>query len=140
MLFKLIKLIIFVSFIGGTVFSFQTYDRYVKAKLENPDISLLEVIKQEGKSWLEFGKKTINLEKKAKGEIKKLALDEVARALKIYYLDNAQYPFTINELIPEYINKDANIVKDPTFHYYSSIQGYQMEVELEIGEKYIINK
>lgn len=136
----LIKLIIVVSIAGGTIFSFDVYDEYSKAKTDNPDIKLLKVVKESGQKWTEKIKSAASLENTAKGEIQKIKLGQIERALKMYHAEYGKYPFSIDELKNEgYIEKNIDILEDPSFYYSSFISGFKIGLELESGEKYEIN-
>ncbi|MBL7058664.1 hypothetical protein ISS03_04985 [Patescibacteria group bacterium] len=138
MLVGLVKIMLFIGFLGTSVFSFQAYDRYDEAKKGNPNISLFDVIKDEGEAWVSKAKRVARLEKEAKSSIKIIAVGQVKRALKMYYLDKNKYPATISELKGEYLEEDTQIIQDPTFRYFKTYSGYKINITLDNGEKYQI--
>ncbi len=138
MLVTIVKIMLFVGFAGSTIFSAQVYDKYDEVKKTNPNMSLIDVIKMQGEEWINNTKKFARLEKTAKSEIKKIALSEVKKALKIYYLDHNKYPIRFKDLVGEYIEPDAKIIKEPSFYYFQTYKGYRIGVTLDTGEKYEI--
>ena len=138
MLVGLVKIMLFMSFLGGSVFSLQVYDTYDKVKATNPNVRISDIIKTQGSHWIEKVKGMAQLEKQARSGIKKIAMGEVKKAIKMYYLDHNNYPSNINELVGEYLEKDTDIIGDPSFYYRKLYNGYKVGVTLETGENYEI--
>ena len=125
---------------GSTIFGFQVADTYTELKKEGKEIVWSNLLKSEFTKFKEKASRVTRLDKLARGEIKKIAVSEVERALKIYYLDNKKYPLSIKELVGEYIEKDATIIQDKTFYYRKRGNGYVIGITLDNGDKHEIKK
>ena len=140
MIFGILKILILGSAMASTVFGLQVADTYVELKDEGKEIVWKDLLKSEFNEMYDKAVRLIRIDEYARGEIKKVALTEIERALRLYYLDYKKYPLTINELLKEYIIEDAKIIQDKSFYYRSIGVGYTIGVTLDSGEKYEVKK
>ena len=126
--------------LSSTVFGFKVADTYTELKEEGKEIIWEDLLKSEFNEMYSDIKRITKLEKQARSEIEKMAINEVKRALRMYYLDHQKYPMRIDELLKDYIEEDAEIIKNESFYYRSIGSGYTLGIILDNGEKYEIRK